>query len=301
MQSGQFFNYEYLDSPALRTKPEYFSPEKALTVSEDNLLYLIDLSNFSSDFILDLKKPVFITPHFIEEDKILIQYIDNTFDYYDLQQKKTLWHRTMPDLTKNYSLGYYHPLVHNGVIYCSMPGGMLTALAQDSGKTLWNYNASSPSASIYHDGRDFLSPTAMYLTEDGQSIALSYTDNTFHLISAQTGLPQYLEVLGSYNKVLYADKKFIALVDNNLLIAFEENPNNPSWKLNLDNHSLLEAEIIGSSLYLLFKNELWVVDLHGTIDARYRHTLINPHLISNFEKDRIFISDQNNFIYNLLP
>lgn len=300
LKSGNLLNYDYLDSPPLRSKPEYFTQEKALSVSENHGLYLIDLENFSSEYLLDLKKPVLCTPQFIQQDKIVIQYIDSTIDLYDLAEQKLLWHRTLPDLTKNYALADYSPLFFEGVIYCSVPGGMLVALDVETGKTLWTYSASNTSSSFYHDGADFLAPTSIYLDASSQSIVASYSDNALHVISMKTGLPKHITTMGSYNKTLKVQDRFIALLENNLLTVFEQDPKKPLWTMSLENFSLIESAIVGSSVYLLFTDQLWILSLDGEIEAQFSHSLIEPHLISNFEKDRIFLSDHNKYIYNLV-
>lgn len=296
---GSLINYDVISDFSLRNKPEYFNETQAYAVTDENQLVLVDIQESTMSYVMDLKGPVLYSPTLINQDKIFIQYLDNTIECVDNKTLTTVWAKSLPDVTANYYAGYFKPLFDNQKVYFSVPGGLFVALDIETGETIWTYTSQIAKSNSTHNIADFLSPKSL-MFQGNENIILMNSDGYVHCLSKSAGLSRWVRSGSSSSNIVERDSKLFTVNSSNQFIAFDESYDSPIWSLDLEDKALEDFAIINDKVWLVFEGKIWELDLNGEFVNKYQHDTDMPHLISNVAKDKLLLGDKDKYVYNLV-
>lgn len=296
---GHLINYDVIDSPDLRTKPEYFNKYQAYAVTDQHFLVLLDIGQKSVTTLTKLQGPVLCSPSAIADDKIFVQYLNNTVQCLDRQTYQVIWERSLPDVTSNYYVGHFKPLFDDSRVYFSIPGGLFFALDINTGETIWTYSSQVAERLTSHNVADFLSPKSLTFLGEEQ-ILLMNSDGYVHCLSFDTGLMRWLKKADSRAKLIVNNGQVYTMTVDHTLVAFDENMADPLWTLNLENTQPFDIEILNNQLWIAFNDSIWIVNSQGQVANKIFHHQRKPHLISNFTHDNILIGDESKNVYTMV-
>ena len=293
-------HYDLIDDYALRTKLEYFSATQGYSVSESHELIIIDVETQSAQKVAQLKGPVLFSPTKIADDKIFVQYLDNSIQCLDHESYDIIWERSFPDVVSNYYAGQFKPLSDQKHLYFSIPGGLFLCLDAENGQTIWSYNSQIADKTSTLNIADFLSPKSLLMTSNGD-ILLHNSDGYLHCLSKETGLLRWIELVDSSFKTYEHEGLVYTYASDNTIVCYDEKLSDPIWTFDLSRKKLQDFIVSNQGeLYVLSNNQLFIIDEKGEIQASYRHEQRNPHLISTLSRDKIFLANEDKNVFTLL-